>query len=246
MKSIILAAGYATRLYPLTQDKPKALLTINGIPIISYIVKEINKIDEVDEIYVVSNSKFINDFNLWKTEVEKTSDIPVTVINNGTTNEKNKRGAIGDIYYTIKEKNIMNEDIIIIAGDNFFTYDLKKYYNYFKLINKDCVCVKEVNDIKILSQFAVALLDSNSKIIDLEEKPQNPKSNIGVFATYIYKKDTVALIEKYLSEGNNPDAPGYFVQWLYKIKDVRAYKIEGECYDIGTAKIYEEVERLFK
>lgn len=122
---------------------------------------------------------------------------------------------------------------------------MKDYYNFYKLVNKDCVCVKEVNDKQKLTQFAVAVIDNN-KIIDLEEKPENPKSNIGVFATYIYKKDTISLINKYLQEGNKPDAPGFFVQWLYKIKDVMAYKIDGECYDIGTIKSYEEVQKLFE
>ena len=246
MKAIILAAGYATRLYPLTLNKPKALLPLNDMPIITYIVKEINKIKEVDDIFVISNSKFVEDFYSWQVDAQNNSDIPITVIDNGTQSEEDKRGAIGDIYYTIKQKNIVDEDIIIIAGDNYFTYDLKEYYDFYKSVDRDCVCVKEVNNITMLRQFAVALIDENKKIIDLEEKPQTPKSNIGAYASYIYKKDTVPLVKKYLDEGNKPDSPGYFVQWLYKIKDVMAYEMKGECYDIGTFASYEEAKNSFK
>lgn len=246
LKAIILVAGYATRLYPLTLDKSKALLPINGIPIITYITKELNKIEEIDNIFVVSNSKFADDFYKWHAEVKNISRIPIEVIDNGTSSKEERRGAIGDIHYTVEQKGIVNEDIIVIAGDNYFTYDLKDYYNFYKQVNKDCVCVKEVNNINILRQFAVAVIDENNKIIDLEEKPQNPKSNIGAYASYIYKKETVELIKKYLDEGNNPDSPGYFVQWLYKLKDVMAYKMKGECYDIGTFESYEEVQNLFK
>ena len=245
MKAIILAAGYATRLYPLTLNKSKALLPINGIPIITYITKEINKIKEVDSILVVSNSRFAKNFCDWEATMKETSAIPIKIIDNGTSSENERRGAIGDIYYTVKHENIVNEDIIVIAGDNFFTYDLESYYNFYKEVDKDCICVKEVSNINLLKQFAVAVIDKNNKIIDLEEKPQEPKSSIGAYASYIYKKETVELIKRYLDEGNKPDSPGYFVQWLYKIKDVMAYKIDGECYDIGTFESYEEAQNLF-
>ncbi len=242
MKAIILVAGYATRLYPLTINTPKALLPINNKPMINYIVEQLNTIKEIDEIYVVSNNKFYTHFNEWAETVE--SNIKVKVLDDGTTSEENRRGAIGDIQFTISQEKI-DDDVIIIAGDNYFTFDLKDYYNYYKNVNKDCVIVKEHDDKEMLKQFAVALLDENNKVTDLEEKPESPKSNTAVYAAYIYKKDTIQLFKKYLDEGNKPDAPGYFVQWLYKIKDVHAYKIDGECYDVGTPKSYEEVKNLF-
>ena len=246
LKAIILAAGYATRLYPLTINTPKALLPINNIPIITHITKELNKIKEVDHIFVVSNSKFVSDFCNWQAETQNISSIPITIIDNGTSSAEERRGAIGDMYYAINTESIVNEDIIVIAGDNYFTYDLEKYYNFYKSVNEDCVCVKKVSNKNLLSQFAVATIDKNNKIIELEEKPQVPKSDTAVYASYIYKEETVELIKKYLDEGNNPDSPGYFIEWLYKIKDVMAYKIEGECYDIGTFESYEEAQSLFK
>lgn len=243
MKAIILVAGYATRLYPLTLNTPKALLPISGKPIIDYIVEELNTLDIVNEIFVVTNHKFAEDFNKWAKNHK--SNQSISILDDGTTSEETRLGAIGDILFTIKQKNI-EEEMIIIAGDNFFTYKLADYYKFYKKVDKDCVCVKEFDDIELLKQYGVALLDENQKLIGIEEKPKIPKSNTAVYATYIYKKDTVPLFEKYIEEGNKPDAPGYFLEWLYTKKEVYAYIFDGECYDIGTPKSYEEVCAEFK
>lgn len=243
MKAIILAAGYATRLYPLTINKPKALLTINEKPIINYIVEQINTIDVIDEIYVVTNHKFINSFSDWQNEIE--SRAKITVLDDGTTSEQDRKGAIGDIAFVIQKMNI-NDELLVIAGDNFFTYPLKNYYDFYKQKDKDCVCVKIWHDEKTLKNFGIALLDQNSKVLNIEEKPESPKSNTVVFAMYLYQKDTIPLFEKYLLQGNNPDAPGNFPAWLYKQKEVYAYTFEGECYDIGTPESYQEVQALFQ
>lgn len=243
MKVIILVAGYATRLYPLTLNKPKALLPINEKPIIDYIVDEINTLKDADKIYVVSNHKFADDFYNWAEN--KDNPIEIKVLDDGTTNEENRKGAIGDIYYAI-EKEKIDDDLMVIAGDNFFTYKLAEYYDFFKSINKDCICVKKFEDMEMIKQLGVALLDENNKVLDLEEKPEKPKSNMAVFATYIYLKETIPLFKKYLEDGNKPDAPGYFTSWLYKIKDLYAYKMNGDCFDIGTPKAYEDIQKMFK
>ncbi len=243
MKAIILAAGYATRLYPLTKDTPKALLPIDKKPIIDYIVEQIYTIEEIDEIYVVTNHKFAQNFQNWQKQTAGKAKI--TVLDDGTTTEENRRGAIGDISFVIDKMQIQ-EELLVIAGDNFFTYSLKDYYHFYKEKNKDCVCVKVWKDEKTLCNFGIALLDENGKVLDIEEKPKNPKSNTVVFATYFYQKDTVPLFKQYLSQGNNPDAPGNFPAWLYHKKDVYAYTFEGECYDIGTKESYDEVRKLFE
>ena len=242
MKAIILVAGYATRLYPLTLNKPKSLLEINGKCIIDYIIDEINTIDDIDSIYVVTNHKFANHFNDWVKNA-KTNKL-IEVIDDGTTTEETRRGAIGDILYTIEQKGI-DDEAIIIAGDNFFTYKLKDYFDYYKKVDRDCLCIKQIDDLELCKAFAVVNMDKLGKVIDIEEKPQNPKSNTVAYATYIYKKDTMKLIKKYIDEGNNPDAPGYFPEWLYKFKEVYGYIFEGECYDIGTPKSYKEVCEIF-
>lgn len=243
MKAIILAAGYATRLYPLTLHTPKALLPINQKAIIDYIVEELNTIQEIDAIYVVTNHRFADDFTTWaKTAPGKT---PIEVIDDGTTDDTNKKGAVGDIGFVIEQKQI-DDELLVIAGDNFFTYSLQDYVNYYREKGHDCVCVKKWPNPEELKQFGVALLDADGKVLDIEEKPAQPKSDTAVFATYLYKQDTVPLFAEYLAAGNNPDAPGNFPAWLYRRKDVYAYTFSGECYDIGTPESYREVCRMYE
>lgn len=243
MKVIILAAGYATRLYPLTKDMPKSLLTVNNKTILDYIVDEINILPDIKSIYLVSNHKFHEKFSKWAEE--RKNKIDIKVIDDGSTSEYDRRGAIGDIFFALQSENI-DEDIMVIAGDNLFTFKLIDYYNYFKSINKDCVCVKNIEDEQLIKQYGVALIDENNKVLDIEEKPEKPKSNIAVFAVYFFLKNTIPLFKEYLESGNKKDAPGYFTQWLCKNKELYAYKFHGECYDIGTHKSYEQIQEKFK
>lgn len=242
MKAIILAAGYATRLYPLTLDRPKALLEVAGKSIIDYIVEEIETIDEIDEIIVISNHKFYKSFDCWKDS--RTSSKKIKVIDDGTTTDEDKLGAIGDIELIIRSEKI-DEDVLIIAGDNLFTFRLLDFYEYYKSIDKDCILVQSIEKLEDLKRMAVVLLDENNKVLDLEEKPSEPKSNIAVYASYIYKKETLKLFKQYIEEGNIPDAPGYFPAWLHKRKDIYAFEFTGECYDIGTHESYREVQEKF-
>lgn len=243
MKAIILAAGYATRLYPLTKDKPKALLPIAGKCILDYIVDEIETIPDIDELIIISNSRFYKNFESWKTS--RKTRLNVIVLDDGTTDDSNKLGAIGDIEFAIENLNL-DDDILIMAGDNIFTFKLLDYYKKFKEIEKDMILVKELNDIEDLKRMANVVTDENGMVTSMVEKPEVPQSNLAAFASYIYKKETVPMIKKYLDEGNNPDAPGFFPSWLYKHKEVFAYKFEGECYDIGTPKSYEDVNKIFE
>ncbi|MDR1150194.1 MAG: NTP transferase domain-containing protein [Clostridiales bacterium] len=242
MKAIILAAGYATRLYPLTIDKPKPLLKINKREIINYIVDSISLLNCIDEIFVVVNNKFFENFLIWHKNF--INNKKVKIINDKSNNENDKLGAIGDIDFVINHKKI-NDDILIIAGDSYFNFDLKVFLDFFIEKKHDCVCAQEIllqNDLK---RFAVAQIDNNNLLLNLEEKPKNPKSNLAVYACYIYAKSTVKLIKKYLKENNCSDAPGYFLEWLYKIKKVYIHKIDKsfKFYDIGTIESYNKLNK---
>lgn len=243
MKAIILAAGYATRLYPLTQNKPKALLPVAGKPILDYIVDQIETVEEVDGIVIISNDKFYDNFTEWK-ENRKTY-LEITVLNDNTTNDENKLGAVGDINFAI-DKLALDEDILVMAGDNIFTFELKDFTDYYKLKNTDVILAKRIESISDLKRMGNAVLDKNGKVLDMVEKPENPPSDTAVFAVYLYKKDTVPMIKQYLAEGGNPDAPGFFPSWLHKKKDVYAYVFDGECYDIGTPDSYKQVNEIFE
>lgn len=242
MKCILLCAGYATRLFPLTENFPKALLDIKeGKPLLDYTMDQINQIDQIDEIFLITNDRYYNHFLEWSKKFNKK---PITVFNDHTSSNDDRLGAIGDIQYTINQAKI-DDDVIIIAGDNLFDYPLQEVVDYYNTKKASIVCGKELDNIEQLKKFAVAILDDNDKIINLEEKPANPKSNIAIYATYIYPKNIVKSIRNYLEEGNNPDAPGYFVEYLYKVKDVFVYRFKGNCYDVGTFEQLDVVRKIY-
>jgi len=244
MKALILAAGYATRLYPLTINKPKALLPVKGKAILDYIVDEIETIEEINEIVVISNHQFFLLFESWGNARQKVSVKKITILDDGSTSEENKLGAIGDMWFAIDALHI-SEDIVVIAGDNLFTYRLKDSFDAFKKNGIDMVLAKQIPVLSELQRMAVGILDTNNIIVDMEEKPKNPKSDIAFFATYYYKQETIPLIKEYLDQGNTPDAPGNFPAWLYVRKPVSAYLFDGECIDIGTPESYEEAQHSF-
>ena len=245
MKAIILCAGYATRLYPLTKNFPKALLPIEeNKPIINYILEQFESIEAISDVYIVTNSKFYSFFTEWEKNFRQNFKKSIMIINNGTKEEEDRLGAIGDINFVINDKNI-KQDTVIIAGDNFFDFYLKDVYNFFENNKKDTVCTMKVLEKEKLKSMGVAEINENGKITSLIEKPENPQTNDAVFAIYFYKKETINLFSKYLEEGNPRDAPGHFLSWLYKRKDVLAYSIKGNCYDIGTIKSYEQVRKIY-
>lgn len=242
MKCILLCAGYATRLFPLTENFPKALLSIGGRPLLDYIVDEVNTISEVDEIYLITNNKYTPHFKKWAEE--KNNIKHITVLNDGTTSNDDRLGAIGDIKFTIDKMNIQ-EDLLIIAGDNLFTFKLKDMMDYYNKVKTPVVSVKEINNVDILRGLAVVSTNEENSIINCEEKPQEPKSNLGAYAEYIYPKYILEMIDTYIKEGNNKDAPGNLVSWLYKRTDVKVYKFDGECYDVGTHQSLKEVNEIY-
>jgi len=242
MKAIILAAGYATRLYPLTENMPKALLKVGSKSILDHIMENVMQIEAVDEIHIVSNKKFYQNFLAWKNE--SNYSITITVHNDGTTGNENRLGALGDLKFALDQADI-NDDIIVLAGDNLMDFSLRDFYDFYKKVGSCALCATEVRS-QEASRFGIIQVDESGRIIDFEEKPKKPKSNIAAFAVYIYKKETLKLLDEYLKGGNNPDAPGNFPAWLHKREPVYAYLFKGTCYDIGTHEAYREVQELYK
>lgn len=249
MKALILAAGYATRLYPLTKDRPKALLPIAGRPIVDYLLEQLATLPELDEVHVVSNHRFIDAFAQWADQIHTEGRYPgltIRVWDDGTTSDEDKLGAVGDIQFVLDRAGIQ-DDLLVAAADNFFTFPLKLFYDAFKEHGCDTLCATRLSDQEALKRFAVATLDGVGRVTALVEKPQVPPTDIAVYALYLYRRDTLPLIRTYLDEGNSPDAPGHFPEWLYPKKEVRAYLFEGECIDIGTPDSYRETcERFSK
>lgn len=239
MDVLILAAGYATRLYPYTLNTPKPLLPIKDRPLIDYIIDRVDALPEVGRIIVVTNGKFYEQFEAWRTEKQ---DARLVIVNDKTETVETRLGAIGDIGYAITDQNI-SSDLIVIAGDNLFTYDLKDYYNYFQSVDGDCVCVKKENDPELLKRLGVCVVDDKNKVTSFVEKPAEPPSNNGVYATYMFRQSSLPLVLDYLSQKHTSDAPGFFIEWLHQQTDVYAYFMDGECYDIGTVESYEHIQK---
>lgn len=247
MKALILAAGYATRLYPLTKDQPKALLPIGDKTIMDFLVEQLNTIKALHEVHIASNHRFVTHFQAWADEAAKDMRYPnlsFTVWDDHTTCDDDKLGAVGDIQYVI-EKAGLDDDLLIAASDNFFTFPLIDYYDDFMRHGRDTILGGIIADIDDLKRFAVAKLSEDNRVELLVEKPADPPSNVAIYALYLYRRDTLPLFKQYLDEGNSPDAPGHFPEWLYKKKEVRAYIFKGEVIDIGTHDSYREVCERF-
>ena len=243
MKGLVLAAGYATRLYPLTENQPKPLLEVAGESILDYIVEKMEKVEAIDEIIIVTNEKFTSHFEEWAKQADYSK--PFTVVNDGTTTNDNRLGAIGDIQFVINQLNI-EDDLMVLAGDNLFDFELTDFANYFNQVQTDIITAYPEENEAQLQRAGVVELDDNSKVLSFEEKPKNPKSNFCVPAFYLYKKETLPEFKQYLADGNNPDAPGHFVPYLLNKKNIHAFRFEGQRYDIGTVESYKQVQTIFE
>jgi len=245
MKVIILAAGYATRLYPLTLTQPKPLLPVAGQPMVEYVLDNLAPIGGIDRIYVVTNNKFAGHFQKWSEEYRATkSKLNFTIVNDGSTDDTNKLGAIGDIHYVLKTQNV-DDDIIVVAGDNLFSDKLEGFGKVCREKNAPVLAVYDVGNLEEIKKYNSITLDQDSRITFFEEKPKNPTSTLTGIALYYYPKSTLPLIRQYIAEGNNPDQPGRLIQWLYPRTPVYTWKVPGLWYDIGSKETLEEANKIF-
>lgn len=243
MKVIIPAAGYATRLHPLTLDKPKHLLEVQGKTIIDHILAKIEEIEHVDEIFVVSNQKYNKNFQDWAKSLSTRTK--VHVLNDGTTSNEDRLGQIGDIKFAM-DKGEIDEDLMIIAGDNLFNFSLSHVYN--KLMERR-VNLNALYDIKSkddASKLGVATIDGKGKIIEFQEKPEEPNSTLISMGIYLFPKENLHMISKYLDDGNNPDKMGYFMEWLLKNDELHSHVHEEEWFDIGYHSALERARKNYK
>ncbi len=241
MKALIMAAGYATRLYPLTRDRAKPLLPVGGKPIIDYIVEALEAVQEIDRIYVVTNSKFAAMFRDWASERE--GGKPIEVVDDGTVSDDDKLGAIGDIRFVIKQKQI-DDDLLIVAGDNLFEFDLTEIVKFFKE-KGTTVAAYDVGDREAAKRYGNVAVDKDQRVVDFQEKPKDPPSTLAAIGMYVFPKDRVGMFQIYAEEGNNQDAPGYYVGWLYKREPVYAFVFSGVWYDIGDLGMYKKADELY-
>lgn len=245
MKVLILAAGYATRLYPLTLTQPKPLLPVAGKPMIEYVLDNIEPIGGIDRVYVVTNAKFADHFQRWADHYRSTkSRLEFTIVNDKSTDDSNKLGAIGDLNLVVQSQNVQ-DDLIVVAGDNLFSQSLEGFGALCREKNAPVLGVYDVGSLDAVKKYSSIDLASDGRITSFVEKPQNPTSTLIGIALYYYPKAVVPLIRQYIAEGNNPDQPGRLIQWLYPRTPVYTWTVPGLWYDIGSKETLDEANRIY-
>ena len=245
MQVLILAAGYGTRLYPLTKNTPKPLLPCNHKPIINYLLDKVKNFSGLSEIIVITNDKFYVHFKDWA-ETLKGFPASIKVLNDGTTSPEDRLGAMGDIDFALK-RNKVAEDLLVMGGDNLFNYSLDSYITFSKRnAPKATIGLYDIKETVLALNFGVVQLDHKKKIISFEEKPKTPKSTLIAMCLYYLSKDSLHSVSDYLRETKRSDTTGDYINWLSMRDTVYGFKFEGKWYDIGSIEAYEEAQQDFK
>ncbi len=242
MKVLLLAAGYATRLYPLTLNTPKPLLAVAGKTVMGHIFDLVEPLKEGDEVFIVTNEKFYQDFEDWKQKFPSSKKI--TVINDGTTSNETRLGATGDIEFVVEKRNI-KDDLLILAGDNLFKADLSLFTN-FCILKRPSITIGlyDIKDLILAKNYGIVSIDKNNKIIDFKEKPANPASTLAAMCLYFFPKERLGIMKRYMGMNTAKDAPGYFLEWLYKGESVFGYVFrDKKWFDIGDKKSLEGADK---
>lgn len=244
MKCVVLAAGYATRLYPLTENFPKPLLKVQEKTILDWIIGDLESSGQIDEFVVVSNHKFYDIFIQWAKQ--RGAGTKITVLDDGTVDNEHRLGAVKDIAFAINSCDIA-EPIVVVAGDNLTDFSLKNFVEYYKEKGHTCIMRHFEPSVEKLRRTGVIRIDEADKVLEMQEKPAEPVSNWAVPPFYAYSAEDLALINKAVEEGVcNVDAPGDFIAWLCTQSDVYAYLMPGKRYDIGNLQSYEEICREYR
>ena len=245
MKALILAAGYATRLYPLTREYPKSLLPVNGSPIIDYIIDGLARVDEIEEFIVITNNKFFRQFKAWqgKHRLKK----KISIVNDLTRDNATRLGAIGDMDFALDKKRI-KEDLLVIGGDNLFSGCVNRFLGFArKFSGCPVIGVYDIKKRSEASKYGVIKLDKSKRVIDFQEKPKDPKSTLVAMCLYYFPKRRLGLIKEYLNtKARRDDAMGFYIDWLRNRVPVYGYAFSGKWFDIGDHKFYNAAKRGFK
>lgn len=238
MNLLVLAAGYATRLYPLTRDRPKSLLPVGGKPMADWLLRWLEPIG-FDATYLVTNAKFAPHFRQWAEGKD------VTVVDDGTTSDEDRLGAIGDIGFVLDSEGI-DDDLVVVAGDNLFSEPLADFGRAARERGAPLLAIHDVGDVELVrGRYNSIEIDAHGRITYFEEKPEEPRSTLAGIGLYFYPRATLPLIREYLAAGQNPDQPGRLVQWLYPRVDFYTWPVPGKWYDIGSREQLEEADRIF-
>ena len=241
MKCLILAAGYATRLYPLTENFPKPLLEVGNKTILDWLIDDIDNAGFVDKYVVISNHKFAHHFENWA----KTKKQKISVVDDGTSTNETRLGAVKDIQYAIDQLKL-DDDMLVIAGDNVLDFSLTKFIEYSKTKNTSCIMRYYEPDEKKLLKCGIVTIDESDRILNMTEKSLNPATHWCCPPFYYYTKADAKLVQKGIDSGCGTDAPGSYIAWLCQQTTVHAMEMPGKRYDIGNLESYEKVKSEYK
>jgi glucose-1-phosphate thymidylyltransferase len=245
MKVIILGAGYATRLYPLTRTRPKPLLPVAGKPMVDWVLDNLAPTRGLDRVILVTNAKFAGHFERWAADYRaRKAKLHFTIVNDGSTDESNKLGAVGDLHLVLQRERI-DDDIIVVAGDNLFSQSVEAFGEFCRQQNAPVVGLYDVGDLQAVTKYNAIDVDAEGRITHFEEKPKNPHSTLTAIALYFYPRAALPLIQQYVAEGNNPDQPGRLVEWMYPRTPFYTWRVPGIWFDIGSQESLEEANRVF-
>lgn len=241
MKCLILAAGYATRLYPLTENFPKPLLKIGDKTILDWLIEDVHTSNLVDAYIVISNHKFANHFDAWA----KTHTLPVTVADDGTSTNETRLGAVCDMQFTIDRLHL-DDDLLVIAGDNVLDFSLTSFIRYATERGTSCAMRYWEPDEDKLHRFGISEIGENDRLLSLEEKPEQPKSHWCTPPFYYYTKADAARIKDAIADGYGTDAPGSLVAWMCRHSVMHSMEMPGSRYDIGNLESYNRVRETYR
>ncbi len=244
LNAVLLAAGYGTRLYPLTRDRPKPLLQVGGRPILDYLVEQLESAPEIERMILVTNAKFLSAFEQWASA--RTFRTPLEILNDGSTCNDDRLGAVADMQLALEQAGPSTRAAYVLATDNLPRFDLRDIIQLSSTKKVSAVFACSADDPKRLSRAGVAVLDEGGRIVEFEEKPRRPKSNLRVPPFYVYTPEALALVETYIAEGNSLDAPGHLLAWVVQRQSVYALLRPEGTYDIGTLKSYRAVCEEFE
>lgn len=245
MKCLILAAGYATRLYPLTKNFPKPLLEVAGKPILDWLIDDMSQTGMIDEYIVISNHKFAPIFESWAEKKNLISNVKCLILDDGTLSNETRLGAVKDIQFAIDQLKL-DSDLLVMAGDNLLDFSLSGFIHYAQQKQATCVMRYYEADEARLHKTGVAEINDEGQILSMEEKPANPKSHWCIPAFYYYTREDARLIKEGIEAGCGIDAPGSFIAWLSTQTKVYTYEMPGHRYDIGNLVSYEQVKQTYK
>lgn len=226
---------------PLTLNTAKPLLPIGGQPLVDYVLRRIDEIDEVGQIYVVVNDRFFEDFRVWAEQAPTSKEI--VLVNDGSICNENRLGAIADINLVVETEGIQ-DDLLVVGGDNLFDFGLQEFVSFFRGKGTS-VGLHVCDDPELVKKYSAVDLDGEARVVSFEEKPERARSNLVAICLYLFEKVALPFLKQYLDEGGNPDAPGHYIEWLHEQIPVYGKILEGWWCDIGNERTYREADKLY-